>query len=202
MPGTWCLVRGTRGLRIIREKKPCFCVEPRIRLNTRTMELKNEVTNRRGRKSPFLILKTTCIVNALTVHMIKNIPGLLSMLIFSTVIVLRAGLAKTRLYTRPVISVFLRQLWPKEVIVFFLNRSINSARKRTSAVSYPIGRLQRITCKVFSSKFRKTGRRSAWPIKRLVMASPACTTTVVATSVVELICLVQCRRHHLSSGQY
>ena len=40
-------------------------MEPRIRLYTRTRKLKNEVTNRRGKKGPFLNLKKSCITNGL-----------------------------------------------------------------------------------------------------------------------------------------
>ena len=66
VPGTWYLVGGTCGLRIvyiyksIRSKRnDCFCVEPRIIFYTRTRKLKNEVTtcNGRGKKSPYLNLR-------------------------------------------------------------------------------------------------------------------------------------------------
>ena len=44
--------------------KACFYVEPRIRFYTRTRKIKNEVTNRRGKKGP-LNLKKSCIINGL-----------------------------------------------------------------------------------------------------------------------------------------
>ena len=43
-----------------------FTEEPRIRFYTRTRKFKNEVTNRRGKKGPFLNLKKSCIINGLT----------------------------------------------------------------------------------------------------------------------------------------
>lgn len=87
----------------------------------------------------------------------------------------------------------------KKFSSFSENRS--RARKRISPVCYPIGTLQPIPWKCFCSKFWKTGRRSAGLIKRLVVASPAFTTTVGTTTVVELLCVVQCIiegtiRHH------
>ena len=46
------------------KKMKCFYIEPRIRCYTRinisTGKLKNEVTNRRGKKGPFLNLKKSC----------------------------------------------------------------------------------------------------------------------------------------------
>ena len=67
---TWYLVsvpgiiRGTRGLRIIRKtRNACFYMEPRIRFYTRARKFKNEVTNRWGKKGPFLNLKKSCIIN-------------------------------------------------------------------------------------------------------------------------------------------
>ena len=39
-----------------------FYIEPRVRFYTRARKFKNEVTNRRGKKGPFLNLEKTCII--------------------------------------------------------------------------------------------------------------------------------------------
>ena len=47
------------------ENEMLVFIEPRITFYARTRKFKNEVTNRRSKKGPFLNLKKCCIINGL-----------------------------------------------------------------------------------------------------------------------------------------
>ena len=63
------LIRATCGLRIVRKKSnDCFYIDSRPRFYTRTRKFKHEVTNRRGKKGPFLNLKKCRTINGLSIN--------------------------------------------------------------------------------------------------------------------------------------
>ena len=69
--GTWYVV-GVVSVSYEKKRNACFYIEPCVRFYTRTRKFKNDFTNRRGKKGPFLNVKKYSIRNGLTVEIYGN----------------------------------------------------------------------------------------------------------------------------------
>ena len=67
------IIRDTRGVRIIRKNVKClFSHRPANKILHSYKVFKNELTNRRGKKGPFLNLKRCCIINGLIINIVSG----------------------------------------------------------------------------------------------------------------------------------